>query len=177
MAIRTFPVSELARPAFSDAFGSHRGTDIFAPEGTALVAVDDGNARAQTEGKGGQVIYLHADDGTVYFYAHLSRYEGTFPRRVGMGQTIGYVGTTGNAQGKDPHVHFEVHPAGAAESVDPFPLLLDVAPRGSVKIPTQQTIPPNPLAADARATPKNTGLLLLLLVAGGWWLSKGGRRG
>jgi len=146
MAIKVFPVDASARPAFADAFGSHRGTDIFAPAGSALLAVDSGEARADDDPKGGQVIYLRADDGTVYYYAHLDAYKGSFPRRVSMSEEIGTVGTTGNAQGKDAHLHFEVHPEGSKESVDPYPLLLDVAPNGSLKLPVQtMPLPANPL--------------------------------
>jgi len=156
MTIKVFPVDATARPAFADAFGSHRGTDIFAPAGTPLLAVDDGEARQDVDPKGGNVIYLHADDGAVYYYAHLQDYNGAFPRRVSMSEEIGTVGTSGNAQGKDAHLHFEVHPNGAKESVDPYPLLLDVAPAGSLKLPVPvMPLPPNPLGSGSTPnTPK-----------------------
>jgi murein DD-endopeptidase MepM/ murein hydrolase activator NlpD len=155
MAIKVFPVDATARPAFADAFGSHRGTDIFAPAGSPLLAVDNGDARADDDPKGGKVIYLRTDDGTVYYYAHLDAYKGSFPRRVSMGEEIGTVGTTGNAQGKDAHLHFEVHPEGSTESVDPYPLLLDVAPNGSVKLPVPvMPLPPNPLGSGSSTPPK-----------------------
>lgn len=124
--MRVFPVDPSARPQFADAFGSHRGTDIFAAVGSALLAVDDGDARAAEDPKGGNVVYLRADDGTVYYYAHLSSYAGQFPRRVAAGEALGAVGTSGNAFGKTPHLHFEVHPNGG-DAVDPFPLLVAVA--------------------------------------------------
>lgn len=124
--MKVFPVDTRARPQFADAFGAHRGTDIFAPVGSALLAVDDGTARTDTDPKGGNVVYLKGDDGTVYYYAHLSSYTGQFPRRVAAGDELGAVGTSGNAQGKTPHVHFEVHPAGG-DAVDPFPLLVAIA--------------------------------------------------
>ena len=146
MTIRVFPVDAPAHPQFADAFGSHRGTDIFAPAGSLVLAVDDGEARSDIDPKGGQVVYLKATDGTVYYYAHLQDYRGTYPRSVFMGQELGTVGTTGDAQGKDPHLHFEVHPNGAAQSVDPYPLLLDVAPGGALKLPVPvMPLPPNPL--------------------------------
>jgi murein DD-endopeptidase MepM/ murein hydrolase activator NlpD len=146
MAIRVFPVDATAHPQFADAFGSHRGTDIFAPAGSPVLAVDDGEARSDIDPKGGQVIYLKASDGTVYYFAHLQDYNGSFPRAVQMGETIGTVGTTGDAQGKDPHLHFEVHPNGDSVSVDPYPLLLDVAPHGSLQLPVPvMPLPPSPL--------------------------------
>jgi murein DD-endopeptidase MepM/ murein hydrolase activator NlpD len=144
--MRVFPVDESGRPQFADAFGSHRGTDIFAPTGTPVLAVDDGEIRADTDPKGGIVAYLRATDGTVYYYAHLDQYRGFYPRSVSMSEEIGTVGTSGNAQGKAPHLHFEVHPEGSAVSVNPYPLLLDVAPHGSIKLPVPtMPLPPNPL--------------------------------
>lgn len=149
--IRAFPVDETAHPAFADAFGSHRGTDIFAPAGSLVVAVDDGQARSDIDPKGGQVVYLKANDGTVYYYAHLQDYNGSYPRAVFMGEQLGTVGTTGDAQGKDAHLHFEVHPNGDKASVDPYPLLLDVAPSGSMKLPVPvMPLPPNPLPGPVK---------------------------
>jgi murein DD-endopeptidase MepM/ murein hydrolase activator NlpD len=107
---------------------THHGTDIFAAEGARVVAVDAGLVRFDVDPLGGNVAYLRADDGTTYYYAHLSRYEGA-DRRVATGEAIGYVGRTGNAAHTAPHLHFEVHPAGGA-AVNPYPLLT-IAPRGS----------------------------------------------
>lgn len=121
--LRVFPVAATGRPSFGDAFGSHRGTDIFAPKGTPVLAVDDGLIRAANDPKGGQVTYLRCADGAVYYYAHLDQYVGTYPRAVVAGEVIGTVGTTGNAQGTTPHLHFEVHPKGDHDTVNPFPLL------------------------------------------------------
>jgi hypothetical protein len=157
MAIKVFPVDAPAHPQFADAFGSHRGTDIFAPAGSPLLAVDSGDARADVDPKGGNVIYLRADDGTVYYYAHLQDYTGSFPRRVSMSEQIGTVGTTGNAQGKDPHLHFEVHPDGSSVSVDPYPLLLDTAPAGSLRLAVpKMPLPANPLGPTPTPTTPTT---------------------
>lgn len=121
--LRVFPVAASGRPSFGDAFGSHRGTDIFAPRGTPVLAVDDGLIRADNDPKGGQVTYLRCADGATYYYAHLDQYVGTYPRAVRAGEVIGTVGNTGNAQGTTPHLHFEVHPHGDRQTVNPFPLL------------------------------------------------------
>jgi murein DD-endopeptidase MepM/ murein hydrolase activator NlpD len=151
MALRVFPVDASGRPAFADAFGSHRGTDIFAPAGTPVLAVDAGDVRADIDPKGGNVAYLKAADGAVYYYAHLADYNGAFPRAVVAGEALGTVGTTGNALGKDPHLHFEVHPNGDHDTIDPFPLLMDVAPSGALKLPVPvMPLPPNPLAGEKK---------------------------
>ena len=42
---------------------------------------------------------------------------------VAIGQAIGRVGETGNAQGTTPHLHFERMPGGGP-AVDPLPLLV-----------------------------------------------------
>jgi hypothetical protein len=116
-------VAASGKPSFGDAFGSHRGTDIFAPRGTPVLAVDDGLIRADNDPKGGQVTYLRCADGATYYYAHLDQYVGTYPRAVVAGEVIGTVGSTGNAQGTTPHLHFEVHPRGDHDTINPFPLL------------------------------------------------------
>jgi murein DD-endopeptidase MepM/ murein hydrolase activator NlpD len=110
---------------FADYFGpDHRGTDIFAPAGSLIRAVDDGRVRAGSESLGGNVVYL-TTPGVTYFYAHLQDYVGAYPRAVRAGDVIGRVGTSGNAQGTSPHVHFEVHALG--EAVNPFPELVRVS--------------------------------------------------
>lgn len=126
MPLRVFPVSGGAQ--YISSFGaprsdgrSHQGNDLMASEGTPLLAVDDGDVRFGTDPLGGNIANLVADDGTRYYYAHLSAFEGG-NRRVQAGEVIGYVGRTGNAAATDPHVHFEVHPNRGA-AVDPFPLL------------------------------------------------------
>ena len=175
MTVRVFPVASSGRPSFADAFGAHRGTDIFAPRGTPVLAVDDGNARADTDPKGGTAAYLTTSDGTRYYYAHLDGYTGTFPRAVKAGDQIGTVGTSGNAAGKPPHLHFEIHPHGDAVSIDPYPALLDVAPAGSLRLPVPvMPLPPNPLRSSSSSS--SSGVLLVL---GLLWLfsqKKGNRK-
>jgi murein DD-endopeptidase MepM/ murein hydrolase activator NlpD len=122
--LRVLPVDSRVRQAFASRFNaSHRGIDIFAPAGTAVLAVDDGEARAGEDPKGGHVVFLKARNGASFYFAHLRDFAGTFPRTVRAGERIGSVGTSGNAQGKDPHLHFEVRPAPGADTVDPFPYL------------------------------------------------------
>lgn len=144
MPLRVFPVAPEAKPVFSDDFGAprsggrtHEGCDIFAPLGSPLLAVDDGKVTREQDQLGGNVVVLQADDGVRYSYAHLSAFPagpGLQLDRVRAGDVVGFVGDTGNAKGGPPHLHLEVHPdgrRGRGTAVNPFPLLVDVAPPGA----------------------------------------------
>jgi murein DD-endopeptidase MepM/ murein hydrolase activator NlpD len=99
----------------------HKGTDVFAPNGSPSYAVTDGVVtRTSYSGNGGKQVYLRGNDGNEYFYAHMSSYVAHAGQRVSAGELIAYVGDTGNARGGPSHVHFEVHPGGGAP-VDPYP--------------------------------------------------------
>ena len=129
-----FPVS--GPHTFTDSFGaprmpgtpfahSHQGTDVFAPPGTPLVAVERGIlVRVGTDVLGGIKLWLVGASGTRYFYAHLSAFApGVVENKlVEAGEVVGYVGNTGNAQGTPAHLHFEVHPGGGP-AINPYPLL------------------------------------------------------
>ena len=113
--------------AYSDNYGPrgsgfHYGIDMFAPMGAPLVATKAGSiSHMPMNGAGGNEAYLAANDGNVYFYAHLSQYAGG-PRSVSQGEVIGYVGQTGNAAA--PHLHFEIRIGGAnGTRIDPYPTL------------------------------------------------------
>ena len=81
------------------------GIDMLAPEGTPLWAVKSGSIQYALEDLGGLVTYLYADDGNVYYYAHMSATAGD-NRRVAQGENVGFVGQTGDATG--PHLYFDM---------------------------------------------------------------------
>ena len=103
----------------------HQGIDVFADEGTPLVAVERGIVgRVGEVSLGGLRVWLIGESGANYYYAHLSGFApdlepGQF---VEAGTVLGYVGNTGNAVTTPPHVHFQVHPDGRS-AVNPYPLL------------------------------------------------------
>ena len=107
--------TQMLRDSFSetrDRVREHEALDILAPRGTPVVAVEDGTiVKFFTSVRGGLTIYQFDPSETyAYYYAHLGRYapgvsEGD---RVTRGQTIGYVGTTGNAPANTPHLHFSI---------------------------------------------------------------------
>lgn len=100
----------------------HEGIDLFADRGTPVVAPVSGRADQVDGTRGGLQVWLHGDDGDLYIATHLDGFGAD--GHVAAGTEIGVVGTSGNAVGTSPHVHFEHHPDGGP-AVNPFPLLLE----------------------------------------------------
>ncbi len=103
------------RDTFNDARSEgrvHDAIDIMSPCGTPIVAAADGLIVKFFESvRGGTTIYERStDDKTIYYYAHLQRYTDGLAENqtVRRGQTIAYVGDTGNAGPGNCHLHFAI---------------------------------------------------------------------
>lgn len=89
--------------------GTHKGIDIFAKEGTAVVAATAGwVVSAGDNGIGGNYVLILGAKWRFHYYAHLQQIGIQPGRWAAVGQTIGTVGTTGNAKGKPPHLHYAI---------------------------------------------------------------------
>lgn len=106
----------------------HEGQDIFAAQGTPVRSATEGYIAIIGENTlGGRTVSVIGAGGRVYYYAHLEAYaphlaEGDY---VTTKTLLGYVGTTGNAAGTPPHLHFGVYAPGGA--INPLPLISDRA--------------------------------------------------
>ena len=111
------PVAGVTADELADTFDAprsggrtHRALDVLAPTGTPVLAAVDGHIiRTHESELGGLTVYqVGPDSAWVYYYAHLDAYaEGLAAGQpVAQGDTLGFVGMTGNAP--VPHLHFAV---------------------------------------------------------------------
>ena len=135
------PVSGIERrtlvPTFDAPRGggarAHEALDIMAPRGTPVFAADSGTIVKLFASKpGGTTIYQFDPSGNYcYYYAHLDGYAPGLAEGNGVerGQTIGYVGSTGNASPQAPHLHFAIFRLGPDQRwwegtpIDPYLVL------------------------------------------------------
>ena len=127
------PLQDISKKQIADTWHAPRGTgrlhegqDIFAPKGTPILSATSGYVYNIGENNlGGQTVSVIGSGGRLYYYAHLDAYapglevgDWVTPRSV-----LGFVGTTGNAQGTPPHLHFGIYASSGA--INPLPLLTD----------------------------------------------------
>jgi murein DD-endopeptidase MepM/ murein hydrolase activator NlpD len=146
LLLYVFPIQPPNAAAYGEGTRGHGypATDLFAKVGTKYVAVTNGviefvsfrdewDPRINDPAKrSGLAVALIGDDGWRYYGSHLSAvasgiYSGL---RVQAGQVLGYVGASGDAEGKTPHLHFGIsHPTSPTDwkarrgQIDPFPYL------------------------------------------------------
>ena len=114
------PVAGVRPAELSDSYGAprsggrtHEGIDIFAPEGTPVLAAAAGVIVGRdSSALGGLALYQRdLDERTIYFYGHLQRYRAGLKEGdlVRQGDVVAYVGQTGNVPPGTPHLHFSVY--------------------------------------------------------------------
>jgi murein DD-endopeptidase MepM/ murein hydrolase activator NlpD len=111
----------------------HDAVDIMAPRGTPVVAAAEGTVlKLFKSEQGGTTLYqIDPDQRTLYYYAHLDRYASHIMEDVWIrqGETIGYVGDSGNAGAGNYHLHFEISTthdpkqSWGGTPTNPYPLL------------------------------------------------------
>ncbi len=114
---------------------SHAGIDMENPWRAPIVAVEAGRVSYAESGLGGCMLYLYGRSGTMYMYIHLNNdltarndnrggcvkdvtYAVPNGAKVSAGEQVAWNGDSGDASG-NPHLHFEVHPGGGADT-NPF---------------------------------------------------------
>ncbi len=134
-----FPVDGHGVRSIQSAFGanrdagrrSHDGLDIFAPKGTPVLAISAGRvSRVQVTNLGGKVVWVRDPiRNSNLYYAHLDSQAVSRGQEVELGDTLGFVGNTGNARTTPPHLHFGIYRRGEGP-VNPDPFLRP--PRGAL---------------------------------------------
>lgn len=126
-----FPVEDRDTRAILSFFGAdreagrrvHHGVDIFAPRGTPVLASAPGQVnRVEVTNLGGKVVWLRDARGRNLYYAHLDSQYVRSGMQVEEGDTLGFVGNSGNARTTPPHLHYGIYMRGEGP-VDPFPYL------------------------------------------------------
>ena len=184
-----FPVEGGTNRSIQSFFGAvrdggsrdHQGVDIFARRGTPALAATAGVVRSISPNNlGGKVVWLSdAQRSQSIYYAHLDSQNVVAGQRVEAGDTIGFVGNTGNARTTAPHLHFGIYRRGFG-AVDPLPfirrvdtrlpsMVADTARLGARGVPrrgaTGLTLGPSP--RDSQVTRLNTDTELLVMAVNG----------
>jgi peptidoglycan LD-endopeptidase LytH len=113
------PVVGVTGDKLKDSFFQRRGAkrvhyaiDIGAPRGTPVLSTDWGRVlKLYTSKSGGLTVYaIDPTEKYIYYYAHLQRYRPGLAEGMVLarGDTIGFVGTSGNAPENAPHLHFTI---------------------------------------------------------------------
>lgn len=109
--------------------GTHKGVDIFAKEGTNVNSSTAGLVLFRGEIKmGGNVVFVLGPKWRIHYYAHLKDINTSIFSWTNQNEKIGTVGTTGNAKGKSPHLHYSI------STLIPYPWRMDTARQGWKKM-------------------------------------------
>ncbi|MGJ8683876.1 MAG: peptidoglycan DD-metalloendopeptidase family protein [Nonlabens sp.] len=164
-----FPVAGKGNAAIQSFWGasrgggsrSHEGNDIFAPKRHPVVAITYGTVSSiRNRGLGGKQVWVKDyDTGYLHYYAHLDEWIVSEGDMVWSGDTLGYIGNTGNAKNTPPHVHFGIYKNGKA--VDPKPFIWQTqAPENTPQLPLIKEAKASGFAANLRKEPSSSSAII-----------------
>jgi peptidoglycan LD-endopeptidase LytH len=108
---------------------THKGIDIFAKEGTIVRSSSSGFVIFSGQiDVGGNVVLILGPHGRLHYYAHLKEARIRTFSWAAKNKIIGSVGSSGNAAGKPPHLHYSV------VTLIPYPWRLDTSKQGWKKM-------------------------------------------
>ncbi len=88
---------------------THKGVDIFAKEGTTVRSSTNGLVIYCGQIKmGGNVVLVLGPKWRLHYYSHLQTIKTSTFTWSARNEIIGTVGTSGNAIGKSPHLHYSI---------------------------------------------------------------------
>jgi murein DD-endopeptidase MepM/ murein hydrolase activator NlpD len=168
-SIWSFPVAGKSNNAILSFWGesrgggsrSHEGNDIFAAKRNPVVAVSSGRVSSiRNKGLGGKQIWIKDQEtGFSQYYAHLDGWNVESRAKVTAGDTIGFVGNTGNAKTTPPHLHFGIYKSGGA--IDPKPFIWEIkTPDDSLLLPNIENPTASGFAANLRTAPNGTSEII-----------------
>ena len=104
---------------------THKGVDIFARKGTSVHSSTYGMVLFSGKNRlGGNVVFVLGPKWRIHYYAHLDSIKANAFTLVSPKTEIGTVGTTGNAAGKPPHLHYTI------KTIIPYPWRYDKGIQG-----------------------------------------------
>lgn len=108
---------------------THKGIDVFAKEGTPVLASVSGLVLYAGEiERGGKVILFIGPKWRIHYYAHLKEIETSSFSWISRDEQVGQVGSSGNAIGKAPHLHYSIL------TPIPYPWRIDKSQQGWKKM-------------------------------------------
>ncbi len=160
---------------------SHEGIDIFADRGTPVLAATNGRIGFTGEkGLGGKQVWLRdTKRGQSLYYAHLDSISKT-SGSVKKGDTLGFVGNTGNARTTPPHLHLGIYKRGAINPLyfvyqhENFTPEITAFDKNSTSLITKSSVAnlrnqPNTSTSQILGQAKNKDTLQLLGKTGDWF--------
>ncbi len=102
---------------------THAGVDIYAQKGAQIISPVNGVVKVVGTGStSGNYVKIQGDDGNEYYFAHMDSVHPGLSQgmRISGGELLGGVGNTGNAEGTENHLHFEVRRGGRSVNPNEF---------------------------------------------------------